>query len=137
MCVFLSLIYIYMYIYIFFLTDNRGWDGWMASPTQWTWVWASSGRWWRTGKPVTMRSQRVRHDWVTEQQWTTTADLSFHSTMSNLKFGIFSRILKFSPVVIMLSWKVSKEEGIVCLSRSNQRGKAENFLHCSYDEDQN
>ena len=28
--------------------DNRGWDGWMASPTQWTWVWASSGRWWRT-----------------------------------------------------------------------------------------
>ena len=30
---------------------NRGWDGWMASPTQWTWVWASSGRQWRTGKP--------------------------------------------------------------------------------------
>ena len=29
--------------------DNRGWDGWMASPTQWTWVWASSGRWWSTG----------------------------------------------------------------------------------------
>ena len=31
--------------------DNRGWDGWMASLTQWTWVWASLGRWWRTGKP--------------------------------------------------------------------------------------
>ena len=31
--------------------DNRGWDGWRASLTQWTWVWASSGRWWRTGKP--------------------------------------------------------------------------------------
>ena len=31
--------------------DNRGWDGWMASPTQWTWVWANSRRWWRTGKP--------------------------------------------------------------------------------------
>ena len=30
--------------------DDRGWDGWMASPTQWAWVWASSGRWWRTGK---------------------------------------------------------------------------------------
>ena len=30
---------------------NRGWDGWMASPTHWTWVWANSGRWWRTGKP--------------------------------------------------------------------------------------
>ena len=51
--------------------DNRRCDGWMASLTQWTWVWASSGRWWRTGKPnvlQSMGSQRVRHDWVTEQQ---------------------------------------------------------------------
>ena len=31
--------------------DDRGWDGWMVSPTQWTWVWASSGSWWWTGKP--------------------------------------------------------------------------------------
>ena len=31
--------------------DYREWDGWMASPTQWTWVWASSGSWWWTGKP--------------------------------------------------------------------------------------
>ena len=36
--------------------DNRGWDGWMASLTQWTWVWASSGRWWRTGKPGMLQS---------------------------------------------------------------------------------
>ena len=45
--------------------------GWMASPTQWTWVWASSRRWRRTGKPgvlQSMGSQRVRHNWVTEQQ---------------------------------------------------------------------
>ena len=51
--------------------DNRGWDGWMAPPTQWTWVWASSGRWWRTGKPgvlPSMGSQRLGHDWATEQQ---------------------------------------------------------------------
>ena len=49
--------------------DNRGWDGWMASLTQWTWVWASSRRWWRTGKSgmlQSMGSQRVRHDWATE-----------------------------------------------------------------------
>ena len=32
--------------------DDRGWDGWMASPAQWTWVWANSGWWWRTGKPA-------------------------------------------------------------------------------------
>ena len=49
----------------------QGWDGWMASPTWWTWVWANSRRWWRTGKPgvlQSMRSQRVGHDWTTEQQ---------------------------------------------------------------------
>ena len=49
--------------------DDRGWDGWMASLTQWTWVWPSSGRWWRTGKPgvlQSMGSQRVGQDWATE-----------------------------------------------------------------------
>ena len=53
--------------------DDRGWDGWMASPTQWTWVWASSGSWWWSGKPgvlQSMRLQRVRHDWATELNWT-------------------------------------------------------------------
>ena len=49
--------------------DNRGWDGWMASPTQWTWVWVSSGSWWRTGRPGVLQFmglQRVRHDWATK-----------------------------------------------------------------------
>ena len=49
--------------------DKRGGDCWMASSTQWTWVWASSGSWWWTGKPSvlqSMGSQRVRHDWATE-----------------------------------------------------------------------
>ena len=48
---------------------NRGWDGWMASPTQWTWVWASSRGWQWIGKPgvlQSMRSQRAGHDWMTE-----------------------------------------------------------------------
>ena len=51
--------------------DDRGWAGWNASPTQWTWVWASSERWWMTGKPgvlPSMGSQRDGHDSVTEQQ---------------------------------------------------------------------
>ena len=53
--------------------DDRGWDGWMASPTWWTWVWVNSGSWWWTGRPgvlQSMGSQRVRHDWVTELNWT-------------------------------------------------------------------
>ena len=52
--------------------DDRGWDGWMASPTQWTWVWKSSGSWWWTGKPgvlQSMGSQRVGHNWETELNW--------------------------------------------------------------------
>ena len=52
--------------------DDWGWDGWMASLTRWTWVWADSRRWWRTGKPgvlLSMRLQRVRHDWATELNW--------------------------------------------------------------------
>ena len=50
---------------------NREWDGWMASSTQWTWVWANSGRQWRTGKPGMLQSmglQRVQHEWATEQK---------------------------------------------------------------------
>ena len=49
--------------------EDRGWDGWMASPTQWTWVWVNSGSWWWTGRPGVLRFmglQRVRCDWVTE-----------------------------------------------------------------------
>ena len=49
---------------------NRGWDGWMASPTQWTGVWASSRRWWKTEKPGVLQStgsQRVKHNLATEQ----------------------------------------------------------------------
>ena len=48
---------------------DRGWDGWMASLTQWRWVWANSRSWWWTGRPGElwfMGLQRVRHDWVTE-----------------------------------------------------------------------
>ena len=50
---------------------DRGWDGWMASLTQRTWVWANTGREWRTGKPGMLQfmgSQRVRHNSETEQQ---------------------------------------------------------------------
>ena len=52
--------------------DDREWDGWMASLTQWTWVWVNSGSWWWTGRPgvlQSMGSQRVRLDWVTELNW--------------------------------------------------------------------
>ena len=51
---------------------EKGWDGWMASPTRWTWVWVNSRSWWWTGRPGVlwfMGSQIVRHDWATELNW--------------------------------------------------------------------
>ena len=50
--------------------DDRRWDGWISSLTQWIWVWVKSEPWWWTGRPgmpQSMGSQRVRHDWATEQ----------------------------------------------------------------------
>ena len=50
--------------------DNRGWNGWMASPTQWTGVWVDSGIWWCTGRPVMLRFmglQKIRHNWTEHQ----------------------------------------------------------------------
>ena len=52
--------------------DDRRWDGWIASLTQWTWVWVSSGSWLWTGRPgvlQSMGSQSVGHDWATELNW--------------------------------------------------------------------
>ena len=47
--------------------DDRGWDGWMASLTQWTWVWASSGRQWKTGKPWVLQSMGLQSQTTTER----------------------------------------------------------------------
>jgi len=55
--------------------DDRGWDSWMASPTQWTWVWVNSGSWWcREAWPAAVHGgwQRVGHNWATELNWTET-----------------------------------------------------------------
>ena len=56
--------------------DDRGWDGWMASLTRWTWVWVNSRSWWWTGSPGVlwfMELERVGHDWATELNWTENA----------------------------------------------------------------
>ena len=63
--------------------DDRGWDGWMASPTQWTWVWVSSRSWWWTGRPGMLQSmglQRVGHNWATELNW-----IEYHSVSKTFK----------------------------------------------------
>ena len=80
--------------------DDRGWDGWMASLTQWTWVWASSGSWWWTGRPGVMQfmgSQRVGHNWVAELNWTDgvrVCGLDIFNGQHNSK--LFSRLSRMS-----------------------------------------
>ena len=67
---------------------DRRWYGWMASPTQWTWLWTNSRRVWRTGKPGMMQPmglQRVRHNWATEQQ--------LDPQHPNTKLGLFNCLL--------------------------------------------
>ena len=67
--------------------DDRGWDGWMASLTRWTWVWVNSGRQWWTGWPGVlwfMGLQRVGHYWVTKLNWLILGDLEKYTNLKNL-----------------------------------------------------
>ena len=64
--------------------DDRGWDGWMASPTQWNWVWVDSGSWWWTGRAGVLQfmgSVRVGHNWATELNWTWGLTVQFISNL--------------------------------------------------------
>ena len=81
--------------------EDRWWDGWMASLTWWTWVWASSRSWWKTGKPgvlQSMGSQRVRHERVTELNWysqmSKISNVYFYNQKVNLKKCIIKMIKK-------------------------------------------
>ena len=68
--------------------DDRGWGGWMPSPTRWTWVWVNSRSWWWTGRPGMlwfMGSQRVRHDWVTELNWRLSLVISINKNSGTLR----------------------------------------------------
>jgi len=72
--------------------DDRGRDGWMVSPTRWTWIWVISGSWWWTGRPGMLQfmgSQRVRHDWATELNWTECSISLEMATHSSIRAGKF------------------------------------------------
>ena len=81
--------------------DDKGWDGWMASPTQWTWVWVNSGRWWWTGRPGVLRfmgSQRVRHDWATELNWMTNQCCSYVFTLCSERIKEVEGLILYSKM---------------------------------------
>ena len=92
--------------------DDREWDGWMASPTRWTWVWVSSRSWWWTGKPGvlhSMGSQRVRHDGVTELNWTWIKNYCYKKWVGFLSWKLLpgtqfcGNLLQTTPAGILVS----------------------------------
>ena len=75
--------------------DGRGWDGWMASPTRWTWVWVNSGSWWWTGRPGVLQfmgSQRVGQGWETELNWNEDIPLNWRHSMKTPWTLLFLKI---------------------------------------------
>ena len=90
---------------------DRGWDGWMASPTQRTWVWVNYGSWWWTGRPSvlqSMGSKRVRHNWVTELIW-----------MASLEFWMDS-------LALIRSHQAANLKGVLKISNIKKVG---NWVH--------
>ena len=100
-----------------------GWYGWMASLRQWTWLWANSRRYWRTGKPVVLQSmglQRVRPDWATE------SESESHSAVSN----------SLQPYAVYSPWNSpGQNTGVGSLSLLQgmfpTQGLNPGLLHCS------
>ena len=106
--------------------EDRGWDGWMASPTQWTWVWVNSGSWWWTGRPgvlQSMGSQRVGHNRATvlnlfialhrycfKKNWRFVALLNWHYFSNSFclfcvsvpHFGNYQNISNFCIIIFVI-----------------------------------
>ena len=85
--------------------DNRGWDGWMASPIQWTWFCVDSGHWWWTERPGILRlmgSQRVRHGWATELNWTLFCSYIWSVLLAY--FSLLSQVICYIILFIISLW---------------------------------
>ena len=78
--------------------DDRGWDGWMASLTQWMWVWVNSRNWWWTGRPGVLRFmglQRVGHDWAARLNWT---ELNVDFSVMMVRFVIWNNLYRIKEI---------------------------------------
>ena len=112
--------------------DNRGWDGWMASPAQWTWVWVNYGSWWWTGRPgvlQSMGSQTIGQNWATELNLTRQTFVCkvmslFFNTLSKLAIGFLPRskclliLWLQSPSAVILEPKEIKSVTVSIVSPS-------------------
>ena len=82
--------------------DDRGWDGWIASQTRWTWVWVNSGRWWWTGRPDVLRfmgcnscgrkdsDKNERLNWTEPYIWKFLVHILLNPSLKDFKHNLFS-----------------------------------------------
>jgi len=92
--------------------DDRGWDGWMASPTQWMWVWVNSRSWWWTGRAGVLRfmgSQRAGHDWATELNWTE-GEIHAFGHVYSLHFYHLSLLCLYSLFFFFFSFGIDSDK---------------------------
>ena len=112
--------------------DNRGWDDWMASLTQWTWICTSSENWWWTRKPdmlQSMGSQKFGHDWVTEFSrshiaWMITCQLGCHLGVPTPR-----KICSPCRVCLQVSWRLWKTQLSVMWSVGLHLSVTANWCH--------
>ena len=87
--------------------SNIEWDGWVALPTQWTWVWVDSGSWWWTGGPRVlwfMGLQRVKHDWATELNWTYVLVCLAYTTINYIPLNILRTTSNWQMFYVSLEY---------------------------------
>ena len=92
--------------------NDRGWDGLMASLTRWTWVWVNPRSWWWTGRPGMlwfMGSQRVRHDWATELNWTEVVEMGLNKDITISWYLDIS--FAYKMIVIAIFHKIIRIKG--------------------------
>ena len=92
-----------------------GWDGWMASPARWTWVWVNSGSWWWTGRPGVLQfivSQRAGHDWATKltdrlTDWLKQQFQALANDVIRRTYSVFQCIILYYDLMKLLLLNVS------------------------------
>ena len=121
--------------------DDTRWDGWMASLTQWTWVWEGSRHWWRTGQPgvlQSMGSQRVGHDWASKLNWTPCPILSQTHTfiqslsLSELKKLPMASVTKFYTLWSLVHLILQQHSTYQALSLLKFSTSQTNYGQCSF-----
>ena len=98
--------------------DDRGYNGWMTSPIRWTWVWASSGSWWWTGKRCvlqSMGSQRIGYNWATELNWRQTQCLKKSFCILHCFWKLLYSLIILTPTLNQCCTEICNKHIHICL----------------------